>query len=274
MAFSDDIPTFKSPLAAMSWQLVWCYERCHKAENQAQRQVIKRVARTVGASLVCLKKARQFGAWMDRSERSPFVLVTDWREAQPCLRAVTQHSGPNVPAHMVVLCEGRRQYMRALDWARVLRPDVGLVHICERSAIPEWLLNGVIKACFTPVAPLGEVPEGHLDDAADANDNDSISGSNSDGGAPPPRGSTNAAVLPKREAQASLGTLMKEPSLRGQLAGVKAPVVDDALMQLYSNYMQEVDASGARTGLQCGPGQASQAVVTESKYIVLAHLAL
>lgn len=136
---------------AMTWQLVWCYERCHKSENQTQRQVIKKYARAAGASLVCLKKARQFSAWIERSRRPPFVLVTDWREAQPCLRAVSQHTGVNVPTHMVVLCEGRRQYMRALDWAKVLRPDIGLVHICERSAIPERLLDGVIKRCFTPV---------------------------------------------------------------------------------------------------------------------------
>jgi len=162
-------PALNAPHLSISWQLVWCYERCHKAENQEQRQVIKKYARTAGASLVCLKKARQFGAWIDRTKRPPFVLVTDWREAQPCLRAVTQHTGTNIPTHMVVLCEGRRQYMRAMDWAKVLRPDVGHVHICEKSAIPAWLLDGVIQRCFTPVP---SAIEGNGDNSSNASPED------------------------------------------------------------------------------------------------------
>eukprot|EP00971_Amphidinium_carterae_P109896 2176971-Amphidinium_carterae.1 len=48
-----------------------------------------------------MSQARQFCAWIERSKRPPFVLITDWREAQPCLRAVTQHGGSNIPSHMV-----------------------------------------------------------------------------------------------------------------------------------------------------------------------------
>mmetsp|Transcript_51944 Transcript_51944/g.121617 ORF Transcript_51944/g.121617 Transcript_51944/m.121617 type:complete len:324 (+) Transcript_51944:74-1045(+) len=160
MVGADVMPSMSAPpahqMSTITWQMVWCYERCHKSENQEQRQVIKKYARAAGASLVCLKKARQFCAWIERSKRPPFVLITDWREAQPCLRAVTQHGGSNIPSHMVVLCEGRRQYMRALDWSKVLRPDIGMVHICEKTNIPDWLLDGVIKRCFTPVAQGGE----------------------------------------------------------------------------------------------------------------------
>mmetsp|Transcript_22948 Transcript_22948/g.52597 ORF Transcript_22948/g.52597 Transcript_22948/m.52597 type:complete len:300 (+) Transcript_22948:96-995(+) len=145
----------------VTWQLVWCHERCHKKENQAQRQLIKACAQISGASLVCLKKARQFGAWIERSPRLPYALVTDWREAQPCVRAVADHHGKNTPMQTIVLCQGRRQYLRAADWAKVIHPDMGIVHVCERDNIPDWLLDGVVKHCFgsdslgPAVAPTG-----------------------------------------------------------------------------------------------------------------------
>jgi len=178
-------PPPATPPSSITWQLVWCYERCHKAENQEQRQVIKKHARNAGASLVCLKKARQFGAWIDRTKRPPFVLVTDWREAQPCLRAASQHTGTNIPTHMVVLCEGRRQYMRALDWAKVLRPDIGHVHICEKSAIPDWLLDGVIQRCFTPVPSSATEATGDNSSDQSPDDDDEHDGSDAEEGSGP-----------------------------------------------------------------------------------------
>eukprot|EP00971_Amphidinium_carterae_P038756 762001-Amphidinium_carterae.1 len=44
----------------------------------------------------------------------------------------------------VVLCDLRRQITRATNWAKVLRRDLR-VHVCERSSIPDFLLDGETK---------------------------------------------------------------------------------------------------------------------------------
>lgn len=129
------------------WRLVWCHERCYKLENDTLRQEIVSVVQSYGASLVCLKKARRFGLWMERTAGPWYVLVTDWREAQPCMHAILQSSGSK-PLQTVVLCSSQKQYRRAQEWAASLVDDAGIVHVCEVDDIPETLLAGVIRRCF------------------------------------------------------------------------------------------------------------------------------
>lgn len=138
------------------WRLVWCHERCHKQENEARCRAMREVTAELGASLITLKKAGQFGLWIERAQRPLYVLITDWREAQPCIQALEHHKGRNFPILTVVLCESPRQYSRASEWARRLTSNVGPVHVCDRNKIPQNLLAGLIHRFFyipPPTAP-------------------------------------------------------------------------------------------------------------------------
>jgi len=138
------------------WRLIWCHERCHKPENEMLCNALRRAVRDMGASLICLKKANQFVDWLQRTQRPPYVLVTDWREAQPCLQSLQQgasradggRSELDMPACVVVLCNSLRQFGRASEWARNLSNIMVPVIVCERSNIPPVLLHGVIRTHF------------------------------------------------------------------------------------------------------------------------------
>jgi len=130
------------------WRIVWCHERCHKREHEGRRQAIRRAVQDVGASLICFKKAKQFSLWTERAPRPHFVLVTDWREAQPCMQSVMQHLGQNQPVLTVVLCESPRQLGRAAEWAHNLPPNLGPVRVHEQTKLPKALLSGLIRQCF------------------------------------------------------------------------------------------------------------------------------
>lgn len=130
------------------WQLVWCYERSHKPENIEIRRSMQRSVQEDGGSLVCLKKALQFGLWMDRSNRPGFALLTDWREAQPCMQAISQHTGRNRPMLTIVLCDSQRQCIRATAWSQSLGPHVGPVHVYAENDVSPQLLIGIVRQCI------------------------------------------------------------------------------------------------------------------------------
>mmetsp|Transcript_28768 Transcript_28768/g.52422 ORF Transcript_28768/g.52422 Transcript_28768/m.52422 type:complete len:322 (-) Transcript_28768:60-1025(-) len=290
MVGADVMPAMSAPpaqqMSSITWQMVWCYERCHKSENQEQRQVIKKHARAAGASLVCLKKARQFCAWIERSKRPPFVLITDWREAQPCLRAVTQHGGSNIPTHMVVLCEGRRQYMRALDWSKVLRPDIGMVHICEKTNIPDWLLDGVIKRCFTPVPQVGEAFGDASSNTSPVDDDDGVSDDND--AIAEPRADIHSLqhslvhgmtqdLQVHFDAATNVAKLSAAPP---QMKGYNA-ALENAQMGAYLEYLDRMARTAAFNNQVEPPLHAPPmlnkevyAAYDEEKYVVLTHLSL
>lgn len=126
------------------WSIVWCHERCHKGENDVHRQRLQDSALLYGASLICLKKARQFGTWLEQNDKPLYALVTDWREAQPCADAILA-ACENQPILMAVLCDSERQVNRAKLWARRLDLGVCTVYVCERSKIPASLLGGLLR---------------------------------------------------------------------------------------------------------------------------------
>lgn len=112
--------------------LVWCFEHCHKAESEGQRNRMRGLALDAGASLLLFKKAKQFSAWKQetfdgapcgtwtpraaglRPLPLPYVLLASWREAKQCLQASTKE---NRPVLMVVCCDTARGFGHALEWA-------------------------------------------------------------------------------------------------------------------------------------------------------------
>lgn len=128
------------------WKVLWCYERCYKSENDELRQCLHLAVQGYGASLVCLKKARQFCRWLDSpAPRPAFVLVVDWREAQPCMQALAHGTARTPPALTVVLCGAGQQQSRAEKWASGLGPLVGPVVVYQRNCLAPELLAGLVR---------------------------------------------------------------------------------------------------------------------------------
>lgn len=77
---------------------------------------------------MCIKKAQKVRDFVENSLSVPhglprsYVLITDWREAKPCMTLLEQHVC-HPPALFVVLCEGDRQASRAHVWIQTL-PDI------------------------------------------------------------------------------------------------------------------------------------------------------
>jgi len=137
-------------LSTEHWRLIWCQEHCHKAGHEAEQARMQSVVRQYGGKFISFKKAKRAGGWMSRAERGPFILVTDWREAQPCIHELHLQA-QNRPVALVVVCDVRRQYLRASEWAREIpQALVEEVHVVLRGEIPEDLFGGLIFRCFTP----------------------------------------------------------------------------------------------------------------------------
>jgi hypothetical protein len=112
------------------WSLVWCSERCFKAENVHRRAALENLAKSSGASLVSIKKANKFAMWLLTARCKPFVLVTDWREVKPCLQVLEPQPMENQPVFTMVLCDAcRNNYERAQQWASSLPPRKDPVHV-------------------------------------------------------------------------------------------------------------------------------------------------
>jgi len=111
-----------------SWKVVWCHERCHKLDCQTQSDGLQIVAQTLGGSVFYLKKAGGFAIWLSRELRHPYIVVTNWREAKPCISVIMQQNPMNHPSLVVVVCENQKQFSKASLWAS--EQVTCLVHVC------------------------------------------------------------------------------------------------------------------------------------------------
>jgi len=134
---------------------VWCHERCYKQDMALQRKRLDAAARAAGAELLCLKKASKFGQWLTTRQRPPYVLLTDWREAKPCLAGVALKAPFNQPCFTVILCEeSKAQFDRAATWAEELAPRQGPVHVCPDLGLLRSLLAEVASGARLAPVPL------------------------------------------------------------------------------------------------------------------------
>lgn len=111
--------------AALEFYVVWCHEHCHKSHNEAQKMRLNDLCCEHGASLVCHKKAAKFGAWLSSNEHPNYVLITDWREAKPCIDITS--TGCRF-AQMIVYCDTEVTFRKASEWAKRLPAEAGRVH--------------------------------------------------------------------------------------------------------------------------------------------------
>jgi len=130
--------------AAASWQLIWCHERCHKKDCVEKKSAIANAAEKPlegPESLLCLKKAAKYAAWLEQAPRSPYALLTDWREVKPCLEAAALHPPRNQPAFTVILCDIPKHYERASAWAQSLPARHDPVRVCRDMGLLKGLLQ-------------------------------------------------------------------------------------------------------------------------------------
>jgi len=101
-----------------AWRAIWCFERCHKVEEAPLRAAIADSAAELGGSFSCFKKAKKFEEILPRMPE-PYALITDGREARPCVQALCGGCGA-MPTLMVVLSEKPKYASRLTLWARGL----------------------------------------------------------------------------------------------------------------------------------------------------------
>mmetsp|Transcript_73713 Transcript_73713/g.205864 ORF Transcript_73713/g.205864 Transcript_73713/m.205864 type:complete len:313 (-) Transcript_73713:883-1821(-) len=150
------------------WTLVWCHERCHKQGCDGERAAITDTVQDAGATLVCLKKATRFSSWMKQAGQSPYGLLTDWREAKPCMEAIETCSPSDRPAFLVVYCELPRCRERATAWAsarpcgatpvRILA-DLDHLSFCLNALVANLALGRALRG-HPSAAPCGGRPYG------------------------------------------------------------------------------------------------------------------
>jgi len=153
-AHSDgELPSISSVSRACSdgaerpllWTLIWCQECCHKQECKLERTVINDTAHDMGASLVCFKKAAKFAKCMEQFSQSSYGLLTDWKEAKPCLEAA-EACPPSArrPAFVVIYCQPPKCRDRATSWAVARPPGAIPVRILPDLNLLEICLNGLM----------------------------------------------------------------------------------------------------------------------------------
>jgi len=113
----DDELLFEGRVRA-SWLLIWCHERCYKPERSALRAHLTEVAMSLSAGILCVKKAVKYEAWMKRTNNKFHVLITDWREAKPCVHAVEESQQEDSwPEMIIILCDLPKSHENAVQWA-------------------------------------------------------------------------------------------------------------------------------------------------------------
>jgi len=139
--------------------IVWCCEHIHKPQCDVQRAAVCAAAAQAGARLLCLKKAAQFSTWASAACRAPFVLLTNWREAKPCIAAAQQYPWSR-PVNTVVICEQPVQYMRARAWLES-DPLLGQhVQVVDESSCPRQLVLDMLSRLSRHILPQLQVPTG------------------------------------------------------------------------------------------------------------------
>jgi len=105
--------------------VVWCHEHCHKSHNDARKKALADLCFEHEASLVCHKKAAKFGVWLSCTVQPDYILITDWREAKPCIDIIS--TGLRF-TQMIVYCDTDSTLRKASEWVNRLPAEAGRVH--------------------------------------------------------------------------------------------------------------------------------------------------
>eukprot|EP00929_Paragymnodinium_shiwhaense_P083040 TRINITY_DN44080_c0_g1_i1.p1 TRINITY_DN44080_c0_g1~~TRINITY_DN44080_c0_g1_i1.p1 ORF type:complete len:426 (-),score=99.58 TRINITY_DN44080_c0_g1_i1:366-1565(-) len=139
--------------AKAQYSVLLCQERCHKNESVEATQALSDALEPLGGAVTCMKKARVMERWLSKPIASkPFILLTDWREAQPCMQVLSSlkpaadaaPAGP--PALTVIFCSTSRQVKRASTWLSTLDVElVGPVVLCSCEESEDLLADTLLQ---------------------------------------------------------------------------------------------------------------------------------
>jgi len=122
--FGETRTTSKRKQEDLSWTLAWCHEDCFKESSQELRHALFHYAKEMGGEFRRFKKTRHFIDWLPRKTK-PYILVTDWRMAKPCVVATIRDRYEDKAASTVVHCVSTKQAKRAQEWASILMKPGG-----------------------------------------------------------------------------------------------------------------------------------------------------
>eukprot|EP00419_Tripos_fusus_P083778 CAMPEP_0172938918 /NCGR_PEP_ID=MMETSP1075-20121228/223267_1 /TAXON_ID=2916 /ORGANISM="Ceratium fusus, Strain PA161109" /LENGTH=212 /DNA_ID=CAMNT_0013800301 /DNA_START=111 /DNA_END=749 /DNA_ORIENTATION=+ len=98
-------------------------------------------AKTIGANLFVLKKAKNFYDWAT-SNCSPYLPITDWREVKHCFEVMDKIKRPLLTA---VFCDTEKQHMKAQRWSSTLANWIDFVHIFQGRPSVEPLMPVLLQ---------------------------------------------------------------------------------------------------------------------------------
>eukprot|EP00435_Cladocopium_sp_Y103_P010583 s2319_g2.t1 len=133
-----------------SWLMIWCHERCYKPERSELRAHLTDVAMSLNAGILCMKKAVKYETWMKRSNNRTHVLITDWREAKPCLNAMEESRPREWPETMIILCDLPKSHENAISWAAKQDVSKCKLHVLLESPNKEHFqeIKDLLQGCY------------------------------------------------------------------------------------------------------------------------------
>lgn len=133
-----------------SWLMIWCHERCYKPERSELRAHLTDVAMSLNAGILCMKKAVKYETWMKRSNSRTHVLITDWREAKPCLQAMQDGGQREWPETMIILCDLPKSHENAVSWAAKQDVSKCKLHVLLESPNKEHFreIKDLLDGCY------------------------------------------------------------------------------------------------------------------------------
>lgn len=133
-----------------SWVMIWCHERCYKPERSELRAHLTDVAMSLNAGILCMKKAVKYETWMKRSNSRTHVLITDWREAKPCLQVMQDSGQRERPETMIILCDLPKSHENAVSWAAKQDVSKCKLHVLLESPNKEHFqeIKDLLEGCY------------------------------------------------------------------------------------------------------------------------------
>lgn len=129
--------------------LVWCYERCNKADQGQTLIELQEVAASFGSNLVLYKKSTGFLNWLERATER-VLLLADWREAKPIVDGVnllTAARSQQFHLEMCILAQSNKTYRRASEWAALIRQGGGrsikVLDGYSREGVEEFIMQSI-----------------------------------------------------------------------------------------------------------------------------------
>lgn len=184
---SEHCADFRRPHSKSSSKgprVVWCHEHCHKAHNDTRRRDLWRLCHEHGSSMVCVKKAAKLSLSPTSASQASCILITDWREAKPCMDIESIQAGKAL-LKMIVHCETEQTFCKASKWAATLHLagvpvyvarsfDEVVEHLLdslqvpsERSSLPTTPSTLSIESAATPTTACSTDSEFHFSEASD-----------------------------------------------------------------------------------------------------------